>query len=117
MSDSSQPPADAPRRVDRVRHLRLAIYNTSKLHGEGHICHMSELGMFLLCEELPEVGESVRITLAEPTPHFSASGTVKSLCEDGNRRGFGIEITQSSPRYQHLIHSLRQPRVRRVNDA
>jgi hypothetical protein len=113
MSGSSKRPPGEPRRAERLRHLRLAQYNTSKLHGEGHICHVTEIGMFLRCDELPEIGESVRVTLAEPKPHFVASGTVKSLREDAPNRGFGMEITQSTPRYQALIASLRQPRERR----
>jgi len=112
MSRSSEPKDGEPRRAERLRHLRRAEFSTPKLHGQGHLCQVSEIGLFLRCDELPEIGESVRVTLLEPTPHFIAAGTVKSLCEDGPERGFGMAIAQAGPRWQALIASLRQARDR-----
>ena len=101
------------RRAPRFRHLRFASYQTDTARGDGHLAVISALGMFVRCDQLPQIGEAVAISL-ESTSTPLATGHVRSVDTGPERRGFGLEIEEASEDYREMVRRVerRQRRPR-----
>ena len=104
MSGESRP--ELRRRARRHAFLRMVQYRTKDQSGEGHVAVLSAVGMFVRCERLPSIGEPVWVFLEEPTPTLLATGEVRSLREEDDVRGFGLEVSHGTRTFQAIIERL-----------
>ena len=91
------------RRATRYRRLLLARYQAGAVQGMGHLSVISATGLFLRCDLLPRVGESVAIYSGLGESKLLASGLVRSVCEREGDRGFGLEIERTTGAYIDMI--------------
>ena len=95
----------------RIRTVIPSKFRTGNLAGKGKVRNVSQGGLFVGTQAIPDVGESIALRLRAPgRPTIEVRGLVWWTTSDsenpGARSGFGLRLLESNELYRRLVRSL-----------
>lgn len=95
---------------DRVRTRILTEFEVGKLKGKGKVRNLSEGGLFVGTAQLPQQGDTVRLSLSVPgRAPVEVSGMVWwTTREHRSHRtpGFGVQLFERGDDYDEVVREL-----------
>ncbi len=88
--------------VGRIMKPMAAVFRTSLVEGQGNVMDLSQAGMFIASETLPEPGEGIRVVFEDASgAKLDVRGTVRwnTGPEPDPVSGFGIQLHKPGPEY------------------
>ena len=106
---------ETPVETERTRRVARVLFGEFRARldrGEGHTANVSAGGLFFRTDDPPEAGQWAEVVLnranGDDVESIAVAGVVRWSTALGRSpaqrvRGFGLEIRESSPRYETLV--------------